>query len=165
MIGGEMHFSLLVLADGTKTLEEMMEPFYETYDEEAESFTDNSKWDWYSVGGRWRGLIEAKVGGHGRRSCYDFESWFLPEGKKEPYPDDDTHFDIARVCDITSLDTNLIYAVLTPDGVWHDSEIYYPDGDEQGRHFVQKEGWHDSLWERYVEPNMDCVAIIVDYHD
>lgn len=160
-----MHFSLLVLADGTKTLEEIMEPFHETYDEDTDSFTENSKWDWYSVGGRWRGLIEAKVGGHGRRSRYEFDPWFLPDDKKEPYPDDGTHFDIARVGDIISIDASRIYAVLTPDGVWHDSETYYPDGNEAGEHFVQKEGWHDSLWERHVEPNRDCVAIVVDYHD
>lgn len=123
-----MHFSLLVLADGTKTLEEIMKPFYETYDEDADSFTENSKWDWYEVGGRWRGLIEANIGGHGERDSFDFERHRLRPDARKPYTAG--CFDIARVCDITSLDTNMLHDVLTPDGVWHESETYYPDGDD-----------------------------------
>ena len=190
-----MHFSLLVLADGTKTLEEIMAPFYEAWEaddpytvemeDDGERYwaNPNSKWDWYQVGGRWRGLIEASIGGHGERDIYDFDDRGLFSDTRGPYaevvrevfarrlssdtrgPYERGHFDVARVCDITSLDTNMLHDVLTPDGVWHESETYYPNGDDQGRYFVTKEGWHESVWERYIEPNGDCIAIIVDYHD
>lgn len=170
-----MHFSLLVLADGTKTLEEIMAPFEECWEPDDQRTTKeeddgetywsnhNAKWDWYEVGGRWRGLIEASVVGHGERSVYDFAARGLLSDMRGPY--ERGHFDVARVCDITSLDTNMLHDVLTPDGVWHESETYYPNGDDQGRYFVTKEGWHESVWERYIEPNGDCIAIIVDYHD
>lgn len=170
-----MHFSLLVLADGTKTLEEIMAPFYEAWEaddpytvemeDDGERYwaNPNSKWDWYQVGGRWRGLIEASIGGHGERNIFDFENLGLLSDTRGQY--ERGHFDIARVCDITSLDTNMLHDVLTPDGVWHESETYHPNGDDQGRYFVVKEGWHESAWEKYIEPNGDCIAIIVDYHD
>ena len=171
-----MHYSLLVLADGTKTLDEIMAPYEECWDEDSPLTVEqeedgetywvnpNAKWDWWSVGGRWLGLIEASIGCHGERSAYDFEHrGLLFDRDHRPYKDG--RYDVARVCDITSLNANMIHDVLTPDGVWHESEDYFPDGDEHGRFFVVKEGWHESLWERYVEPNGDCVAIVVDYHN
>ena len=152
-----MHYSLLVLLDGSKTLGELMDPYDEdkAYDE---SRNDDAMWDWYEVGGRWKGLIEATIGGFGRRNRWDFEK------DNEPYPGDGFRFDIARVCDITNLDTNMIHDVLTPDGIWHKSEIYYPDGNEEGQYFVTKDGWHDSVWDKYVKPHSDCLAMIIDYH-
>lgn len=152
-----MHFSLLVLLDGSRSLGELMGP-YNAEDAYEEGRQGDARWEWYTVGGRWRGLIKAKVGGFGSRAAWEFL------GGNVPYPSDDSGFDVARVCDIKHLDTLMIHDVLTPDGVWHASEIYYPEGNEDGKHFVTKDGWHESVWDRFVKPHQDCLAMIVDCH-
>ena len=125
----------------------------------------NGKWDWYRIGGRFYGLIEAKVGGYGRYSHSDFRfSGFFSDSNREPYAKDDTHFDIARACDVISIDANRIHSTLTPDGVWDECEVYFPEGNEEGKHFVDKDGWRDGLWARCVEPYRDCMLMVVDYH-
>lgn len=159
-----MHYSLLVIADGTKTLEEIMRPFND--DVAWESGVDaNAKWDWYVVGGRWRGLLDAKIGGHGERSGYDFEKDLhdCSFGRfKRPY--DDGKFDVARVRDIESLDTYWFHDMLTPDGVWHNSEFYVPEGIN-GKYFFQNTWFNDGMLEKIKERYPDCLAIVVDYHD
>lgn len=159
----EMHFSLLVIADGTKTLWDMMQPF--NYQFAWENGMDaNAKWDWYVVGGRWRGLIRAKIGGHGERSGYDFEKnpddWSFGRFGR-PY--EDGRFDVVRVRDIEHLNPYMLHDMLTPDGIWHNSEFYVPDGLD-GEYFFENVWFHDGMIERLKERYPDCLAIIVDYH-
>lgn len=105
----------------------------------------NSRWDWYSVGGRWAGLLEANVGGHGERSRYDFD----PDFRSYP-PYADGMFDVARVSDIKNADELVTHDVITPDGAWHSRD----DEDE----------WDDAFRSRFIDPYQDCVAIVVDCH-
>ena len=37
------------------------------YDEQGESFRENTHWDWWTVGGRWSGYFKAKDGASGQR--------------------------------------------------------------------------------------------------
>ena len=163
-----MHYSLLVIADGTKPLNELMEPYAEDV-AWAEDRPNDAKWDWYVVGGRWRGLITAKIGGHGERSGYDFE---LDDGYERTFgqrifrfwhPYEDGRFDVARVRDIIKLDPCYVHDTLTPDGVWHSSEFYVPGGLD-GKYFFDNTWFRDGMVERIKERYPDCLAMVVDYH-
>lgn len=47
---------------------------YSTYDEdgnELSTYNPNSQWDWYSIGGRWRGCLKATEGEAGEASFFD----------------------------------------------------------------------------------------------
>lgn len=124
----------------------------------------NAKWDWYVVGGRWKNIIEAKVGGFGRRFYNEYEfHGFLSERNRDPYPDDDTHFDIARVCDVIDINPDFIFCVLTPDGAWHEKETYHRD-NPHGSKFVKDPDWNRLFYSRFIEPYQDCVLTIVDFH-
>ena len=55
------------------TFEEFMKDYNgENFDEEQKDWgyweNPNAKWDWYSIGGRWKGLLKAKAGIHGESS-------------------------------------------------------------------------------------------------
>lgn len=73
-----MHFSLILIARPDQRIDDMMEPFYESWDEDDPRtvegvdedgdtyfYNPDAMWDWYEVGGRWTGLIEAD----GRVDC------------------------------------------------------------------------------------------------
>lgn len=47
-----------------------------------------AKWDWYVIGGRWKGLLKAKTGEHGEQSPI------------EPIPDKEGRYDIAQIKDV-----------------------------------------------------------------
>jgi hypothetical protein len=77
----------------TKTDEEKMSYWfgYNLFDESGNPMTtynQNSKWDWYSVGGRFPGKLKAKSGNHGEGSSF------------HDNPMIDGEFDSARVGDI-----------------------------------------------------------------
>lgn len=163
-----MHYSLLVIADGTKSLDEIMEPYREETAWKEDRPCD-AKWDWYAIGGRWRGLIAAKVGGHGERSGYDFE---LRDGPRRRFgrrdlrfwhPYEDGRFDVARVRDVIRIDPYDVHDMLTPDGTWRTSELYVPDGLD-GEYLFENTWFHDGMLERVRERYPDCLAIVVDYH-
>lgn len=152
-----MHFLLLAILDEDQSLEDMLNPFWEGHeieeDEEGYWYNPDGKWDWFEVGGRWYGRLEATKGEHGERA-YGMDR-----------PDREGHYDIARVSDLTSVPE--VYSVLTPDGEWYDREEFREDlKDEEhpfGR-FVPDEHWKDRFEERFIEPHRDCVAYLVDYH-
>ena len=161
-----MHYSLLLIADGTKTLEDMMKPFNEEFAWENGEDA-NAKWDWYVVGGRWKGLIEANVGAHGERYAHDFDNTGQHKfgertlGYWHPY--EPGRFDVARVRDITHIDTRRIHDMLTPDGVWHSCEFYVPEGMD-GRYFFENTWFYDGLIEKLKQRYPNCLAFVIDYH-
>lgn len=53
--------------------------------------------------------------------------------------------------------------MLTPDGVWHQSEFYDPERIN-GRWFLENTWFHDGLLEKIQERYPDCLAIVIDYH-
>lgn len=63
----------------------------------------NAKWDWYQVGGRWKGLLKASVGEHGEPSLVS------------PRKDIKGRYDIAKVKDID----------FTPDQEQYDNAIRF----------------------------------------
>lgn len=90
------HFPVAVISDGTKTIEELMLPYMENccaeppkeymeFYEDDEFDIDpetgkrgywqnpNAKWDWYVIGGRWRGALRASEGVIGEASWHNEE--------------------------------------------------------------------------------------------
>jgi len=55
-----MHYYALIKLDSRDNvelqIEQALEPFRETYDEDTEEFT--GFWDWWTIGGRWTGKID-----------------------------------------------------------------------------------------------------------
>lgn len=170
------------------------------------TYNPNSKWDWYSIGGRFSGMLKAKSGTHGEGSAFN------------PNPRVDGEFDSARVGDIDfSMDmeaynkalrywevvvenqplredenkddffnfyrdgyyedfyknketyakicaSDITYAVITPDGVWHQK-------GEMGWFGASSETADESLnWdlhykERFIDTaDPDWTLTIVDCH-
>lgn len=77
----------------TMTDEEKIKDFfgYRHFDKDGNpmtSYNPNSKWDWYSIGGRFAGLLKAKEGNHGSGSVFN------------PNPRRKGEYDSARVGDI-----------------------------------------------------------------
>lgn len=116
----------------------------------------NGKWDWYQVGGRWAGLIEATDGEYGERS------W---GNEDEPY--EKGHYDTALMTDVTSIDPSCVHDVLTPDEVWHECETWH-DELKSDEHpwgtFVKDPTFKTDFKKRFLDPYPDCRVTVVDYH-
>ncbi|MDD7755241.1 MAG: hypothetical protein PUJ51_12170 [Clostridiales bacterium] len=68
----------------------------EEYDENGNHLTNynpKSKWDWYQIGGRWRGLLKAKKGEIGERSFFDINGGYN-SNEYDSALVSDLHFDI-----------------------------------------------------------------------
>lgn len=53
------HFAVLVITDGTEdSIEGAVERLLAPYDENGVWFRENSKWDWWVIGGRWTGVLD-----------------------------------------------------------------------------------------------------------
>lgn len=94
-----------------------------------------AKWDWWVIGGRWDGWIFAE---------------------REPAPDDACHTPENNACPVRDIPLDEVdgmpFAVITPDGHWHDAENDAP-ADEWHRHVKDLAG-------RYP----DHLAVAVDCH-
>lgn len=140
-----MHFNLLLITNGD--IDEALDPFFEGASEDI----DDWKWDFWTVGGRWYGRIEATRGEHGH----------IPYGLSDPegFLSRRTGYDVVKLRD-ASIDPEMFYSVLTPDGVWHDCETY----DYESREFVKDPDFYPRFIERFVEPYLDYTAYMIDYH-
>lgn len=97
------HFAVAVISDGTKTVDELLLPYMENccgeppkefmeFYEDDECSVDpetglrgywqnpNAKWDWWVLGGRWRGMLRATEGELGEPSWCN-EKTKLPAGR------------------------------------------------------------------------------------
>lgn len=163
------------------------------YDEkgnELSTYNPDSKWDWYSIGGRWAGLLrtfngccnstlisdlnfeidseeynkylrfwEVVVDGDIIREDEDkeeFYNWYSKEWYIKTYHDKETYAKLS-----SSLST---YAVVTPDGVWHEK-------GKMGWWGISSEtpekalDWELHFKERFIDTaEPDWTATVVDCH-
>jgi len=163
---------------------------YDEEGNELSTYNPDSKWDWYVVGGRWEGGLTTKDGitcNEGIVKDMNFEAdekhlerckrfWEVyvegdaPKTKDEEDIKENTFYNKEYYLDkyktkeayIDSKRHEVAYAILTPDGVWH----------EPG-----KMGWFSSLgtyedevdfetnaYDRYVKPYEDYNIALVDCH-
>ena len=163
-----MHFSLIVITKPDQTVEDMMYPFEEVWDrydhrtveehdgDEVYYTNPDSMWDWYQIGGRWAGLIEATDGEYGERS------W---GNEDEPY--EKGHYDTTLMAYVTSIDPSCVHDVLTPDGVWHECETWHEElkSDEHPwGTFVKDPTFKTDFKKRFLDPYPDYRVTVVDYH-
>ena len=98
------------------------------------TYNPNSKWDWYVVGGRWRGKLINK---NGKLTDEDYVSELV-------FPDDFSTF-----------------AVLLPDGSWHEA-------GEMGWWAIvsnEKDDWYDTYKEKFLDTaDPNWILTIVDCH-
>jgi hypothetical protein len=94
------------------TDEEIYQDVITWYDDVGENgevyseYNPNSKWDWYSLGGRWSGLIKLKEGANGVVG-------------KPGVGDNEVGIDQARKGDIANFDEICTFALLK-DGIWYE---------------------------------------------
>lgn len=205
------HFSTLVITEGApcyEDLERMMLPYreadgrnlpdeYLTFVEDDEEevdqdtglrgywYNEDARWDWWVVGGRWRGLLRASDGG------------WADDGPYEP-----GRFDQARLRDVdTSVDEAALatagaawdsgatrlpggwlrgqlgsretyeavmsmlwtHAVVTPDGSWHEvgKMGWFGFSGETPDELAE---WVGGYAERFVERYRDCLGTVLDCH-
>ena len=115
-----------------------------TTDENGNIFsTDNpqAKWDWYEIGGRWDGYL--RVNGEHVNSARIGEIDFGSDEQKAEFS---------------------TYAVITPDGRWHEYSPMGWGGLVHGNKEDSKD-WYAHYWERFImnsDPN--TMITIVDCH-
>lgn len=89
---GENKKEKVPLTEVYKTLEEYVKSEGYEIDEVTGKYgywtNPNAKWDWYQVGGRWKGMLKAKSGEHGEPSLVS------------PRKNVDGYYDIAQIKDI-----------------------------------------------------------------
>ncbi|POP31679.1 hypothetical protein C3B58_15395 [Lactonifactor longoviformis] len=113
------------------------------------TYNPRSKWDWYSIGGRWAGMLPAVTGTHGEGSA------FARNPQKEGF------YDSAKVKDISFPVDFETFAVVTPDGEWHEK-------GKMGWWGIvadEKEGWKESYKEAFLDKaDPSWTLTIIDCH-
>lgn len=147
------------------------------------TYNPDSKWDWYTTGGRWKGMLVRKGEGKNAKGCdeafvceIDFEamrrkaeaelqpyekamkdSCMKEEYMRERFPSDEEY---ARR--VTAFST---YAVVTPDGKWHakGSMGWWGMSSETPK---EERAWDLSYYEQFIKPalNNNWYLVIVDCH-
>lgn len=99
------------------------------------TYNPRSRWDWYAIGGRWDRELVVKGGGQG-------------------------NVNQARLGDLNLLLSLVPFAVLTPDGTWHEQ------GKMRWFGIVQDEddAWEKKYRELIAQQDPDLVATLVDVH-
>ncbi len=141
------------------------------------TYNPKSKWDWYSIGGRWAGELidtdEARVGDidfSPDKEKYDQSYKFWKENvegdgdeaifKKEYYID---RYGSAEVFATVSAGFST-YAVVTPDGEWHaPGEMgWFGCSTESNEEYMD---WYFHYKERFIDAaDPDWILTIVDCH-
>lgn len=144
------------------------------------TYNPNSKWDWYSIGGRFYSMLFDAVSGeyvdealardidfiqmqHDAMSSlepYDEainNGWFKPEYLKRKYPDTETYEKIET--------TFWTRAVVTPDGEWHEvGEMgWFACSSEEPEEIIK---WVNAYYDSFIAPAIqnDWRIHIVDCH-
>lgn len=119
------------------------------------TYNPNSKWDWYSIGGRWSGrllkLKNGEVGLMGEEGAFGFN------GK-------DGYVDSALVKNIDFDKDFCTYAVVLPDGSWLSSGTMGWFGCSSETEDEYK-AWQDNYYDNFIKnANPDWQITIVDCH-
>lgn len=144
------HFSVAVFSRPEQDVDEMLAPFDENlgmplkYNEDVDedgnewsTYNPKSKWDWYEVGGRWGGLLENKSGNRINHSVVS---------------------DIIFPPDFTT------YAVLLPDGTWHEPGKMLYFGVSAASEEDEK-NWDENYYKNFIEKaDPNWILTIVDCH-
>ena len=120
----------------------------EEVDEEGNlltTYNPESKWDWYEIGGRWKGMLMEKSG-----------------EKRDQLRVNQLHPDQK----IVNIRDNLFYtfAVITQDGVWHEMGKmgYWACSSETDE---ERDKWIKSYWDRFIKGlSEDTLLTVIDGH-
>lgn len=142
-----MHYCLYVLFteedlntnNVREQLERRMAPFQESFGEDGE-YTENSKWDWYRIGGRWDGYPIGDVRVSATDGGFNFDE-----------AHESLTYNLAHVKDALVLD-HLPFCILTTEGEWIEKGFskFGPRQDEDIRTILRQ--------------NSDKYLLCVDIH-
>jgi hypothetical protein len=184
------HFSTLVLVKSPVEVESQVHDLLKPYSEEGEWFKKGSKWDWWTIGGRFSAMLDNNYNPcedpdnfetcstcngtgvrPGGREVFG-EEWVkemkgcngcLGKGKRLKFESDWKEFpgNVIPVSDIKNWKFPP-YAVVTPDGEWHEKGQMGWWGVE----LETKESKGDWLVtvKKLLKENQDCTAVVVDCH-
>lgn len=112
-----------------------------------------SKWDWWVIGGRWSGAIQGRKDVKEREDAYVKRTGF-----------DNTRL-VSELIDAANSNSKDVawcpFAVLTPDGEWHERGEMGWFGMAKDK--KDKDTWQDQVHKIY-EQHRDCLAVCVDVH-
>lgn len=175
-----MHYYVLAIlppgADPETALETALAPHVERFDETTEELTGH--WDWWQRGGRWTGLFAPDDYDPAKdpanvETCNYCDGTGTREGDAQPgqcngcggagtrakWPTEwaPVESDVQRLGDILPLtERTRPFALLLPDGTWHESERY----DESTGTFPKT----PLPLERLDELDPEHLAVVVDIH-
>ena len=177
------HYLVAVIHREDQDIKDLLAPF----DEAKAKTADEAKWDWYEVGGRFRtnlrnkrgqivtscrlddidfeprsdiydeckDFYEVVVNGKEKKPGVDYFTLFKPEYYKDHYGS----ADYFAKCE-ASFST---YAVLTPDGKWHESAPMGWFGCSAATP-EQFKAWYDGYEKLIKDLDKDLIMTIVDCH-
>jgi len=112
------------------------------------TYNPESKWDWYSIGGRWNSKLPASKGLHG-------EGGLLTPNQYER-----GMYDVAKVKDIKFPEDFTTFAVVLPDGTWYEKgqmgwwATVSNEDDDWDKHY--KERFIDTAKPEWTLTIVDC---------
>ena len=125
------------------------------YDEDGNlltTYNPNSKWDWYDVGGRWNGVLRIK------------DEFVYEELGEVPVEGEKYYTNSAPIGHLDLTDFINTYAVVTPDGRWHEPGkmgwfgISYASKEDEA-------SWDEGFYDRFIRnANPEWEITIVDCH-
>lgn len=115
------------------------------------TYNPQSKWDWWRIGGRWDGLVSTDSK---RRESKDQGFNFSDEHEQ-------LHNNVVIVSKLPRLKDNVPFALLTPDGKWHEK------GDMGWWGMVKDEkkqdAWNQAVWD-ILDKYPDHLLVGIDCH-
>ena len=109
------------------------------------TYNPDSKWDWYEIGGRWKGMLLGKTGIKTDQARLN-----------QLHPDQKTHNPFDGVF--------FTYAVITEDGTWHGmGEMgWWAQSSETEE---ERDEWIKTYWDRFIKGlSGDTLLTVVDCH-
>ena len=179
------HFPIVVILGGkveTENVEEAITPILEPYDENGEWGRENSRWDWWMIGGRWDGAI----GPWEKSKCDVCEGTGTAKPERSDMPADlqkmmyggcegcggsGTAIEVQPGANIVPLsEINEEFkptAIVTKDGWFEQARsgmfgMTY-EKDEQGNEPKSEEEW-DAVVKAIYEQHPEGTAVLVDCH-
>ena len=160
------HYAVAVfMPDDKQSVDGLLAPYDENIevapykrDGELSTYNPDSKWDWYEIGGRWQGMLILKKHANGFRGSPIF---------KEISKDYDGAF--VRDIDFEAMRKReaifSTYAVVTPDGKWHEPGKMGWWGMPFATPKSERK-WHRGYYDRFIKPAIEnnWYMVIVDCH-
>ena len=176
------HFNVCVIHDEKDSVLKLLKPYDENHNPEG-------KYDWYAIGGRWFGFLSTKAGNNvntakvkdidflpTKEVCDAYSCFWdvivekkpLNEGEKELFCFEDEFYfrnvygNKEKFIEVET--AFFTYAVVTPDGVWHEPGQILPFGFSDATEGEMLK-WKEEFYNKFISGlDSEMMITIVDCH-